>query len=1336
MTRARHILNQVLVAGVILALLCGLAGFLVVRSGWFRELVRQRIIAELETATGGRVEIGNFSFKWETMVAKLSPLILHGTEAASETPLLRVESVSLGLRVISMLERKVDLASLRVEQPHLRIVIYPDGSDNLPTPRGVRNGKNWAANLVDLAVRRYEITRGLAEVDVRQVPLNFSGEDLRVEMSRDASRPLYQGEMSSRRLRISSSVAAPVEVDMSARFTLDGTRLNLTPLHLAFGASQVDLTGSLTELQMPRGAFKAKATVALRDVVPLFALPIAPAGSASFDGDLSVSFAQGFDYTLSGKAGARGLGYTRGRLKIDNATASALLRAAPGDIQLRDIMGHALGADVTGQAELSGNRNFHFAGNVSGLTIHEGAGILTARAIPWDGILAGSIEADAVIGESRAKVRAKGSISPVSAGTPIEGQFDVGYDQQAGTISFGDSRVNTPATSVAVSGTLGQTMDVRARTTNLDEVLTALTLAGDAAPKSIPLRLKRGQGEAAVVGTIVGRLTDPEFRGQVSLSNASIEGHNFDRLTSDVQASRRSVALRRLAIARGSTEIAGDAMMTANRGDFMTGPLASRLTVKNLSLSEAAREFAIGSAVEGLASATVRLSGTPRNIAADLTFDATKVSAAGEQVDRVRASLNYTARSLSFSGGEAILGSGKLLFKGSFEHPENDYKNGSLRGDITAKGLAASRIAALHTFQPDVDGKLDGKATIEAQLENGAVVLRSLTGDAMARTLSIGSDKLGDVTLSAATTGRELALRAKAQLRGSQIDAQGRWRLEGDFPGSATIHFPRITVAALHDLVMLRGTAAQKAAAPPFEGFLEGNAAVTVALRSPRAFKAEVKIDTLQLNARPDQTLRLGVQAQDVQIRNTQPIVIGVTAQEARVGAAHFTARETNLEATGVVPFTGTGGADLAVKGTVNLSILQLFNADLLARGTANVDASIRGSLSDPQVNGRMEFAGASLYMNDVPMGIDSASGVVLFDRSRATIERLTAETGGGQISVRGFLDLGDTLIYRLQADARQVRVRYPEDVSLTADAQLALTGSSEASTLSGTITLNRAAISTSVDLGKLLAQAAKPAPVPPNPSEYLRGMRFDVHIGASPTFVLETSLTRNVQAEVDLRLRGTPVLPVLLGSINVNSGEIQVFGNRYTVNRGDIRFLNPVKIEPTLDVNLETHTSGVTVNVALTGSAEHLSVNYSSDPPLPSPEIIALLTVGRNPTTLGSTSQLSSSTTGFSDTGGGGLLGEAVSEQLSSRLQRFFGASRVKIDPTLTGVDNLPEARLTFEQQVSRDITITYITNLNRTQEQIVRIEWEFNPRWSAIAIRNSNGLFGIDIQYRKRFK
>ena len=65
-----------------------------------------------------------------------------------------------------------------------------------------------------------------------------------------------------------------------------------------------------------------------------------------------------------------------------------------------------------------------------------------------------------------------------------------------------------------------------------------------------------------------------------------------------------------------------------------------------------------------------------------------------------------------------------------------------------------------------------------------------------------------------------------------------------------------------------------------------------------------------------------------------------------------------------------------------------------------------------------------------------------------------------------------------------------------------------------------------------------------------------------------------------------------------------------------------------------------------------------------------------------------------------------------SGRLQKFFGVSHIKIDPQLTDVTIVPQARLTMEQQVSSDVTLTYITNLAVTNQQIVRVQWDFSRK------------------------
>jgi len=303
-------------------------------------------------------------------------------------------------------------------------------------------------------------------------------------------------------------------------------------------------------------------------------------------------------------------------------------------------------------------------------------------------------------------------------------------------------------------------------------------------------------------------------------------------------------------------------------------------------------------------------------------------------------------------------------------------------------------------------------------------------------------------------------------------------------------------------------------------------------------------------------------------------------------------------------------------------------------------------------------------------------------------------------------------------------------------NANLSLTGTSEDSLLGGSISIARAGFNPRTDFASMLAETARSnSPTVPVTNEYIRGMQFDLKIESAPNLEFLTSLTRGLRAEVDLHLRGNLARPSLLGNVSFSDGEIALFGNKYTLNRGDVRFFNPTRIEPTFDLEAETRARGITVNVSFSGTPSKINSAYRSDPPLQPSEIIALLAIGRDPN-IGAGLATSQSNTQSTLQGVGSLVGEAVASSLNGRLQKFFGVSRIKIDPQLTGVENIPQARLTLEQQVSKDITLTYITNLARTQEQIVRIQWDISRQWSAVAIREENGLFGVDFQYRKRFK
>lgn len=99
------------------------------------------------------------------------------------------------------------------------------------------------------------------------------------------------------------------------------------------------------------------------------------------------------------------------------------------------------------------------------------------------------------------------------------------------------------------------------------------------------------------------------------------------------------------------------------------------------------------------------------------------------------------------------------------------------------------------------------------------------------------------------------------------------------------------------------------------------------------------------------------------------------------------------------------------------------------------------------------------------------------------------------------------------------------------------------------------------------------------------------------------------------------------------------------------------------------------------------------------------------------------------------GIAGASYFDPVTGRLQRFFGVSKLRIDPTLPGVENNPQARLTLDQQVTSAITFTYITNVTTSNPQVVRVEWALSKQWSVVALREENGVFGIDFYLKKRF-
>ena len=303
------------------------------------------------------------------------------------------------------------------------------------------------------------------------------------------------------------------------------------------------------------------------------------------------------------------------------------------------------------------------------------------------------------------------------------------------------------------------------------------------------------------------------------------------------------------------------------------------------------------------------------------------------------------------------------------------------------------------------------------------------------------------------------------------------------------------------------------------------------------------------------------------------------------------------------------------MNGHIDLAFLEDLGAGILSAGGLTVTASVRGTFDKPQIGGRLEVQNGSFSLADFSNGLDNANGVISFSGDRATIQNLTGESGGGKIRISGFAGYGgDQVVFNLHADAEAVRVRYPEGVSTVANASLDLNGATERSMLVGSITVLRTGFNPQSDFSSVLARSSEPVQTPSAQSGPLGGLNYDIQIQTAPDIQVQSDLTQDLNVEANLRLRGTVSSPALQGRINITQGQVLFFGTKYNISQGSIAFYNLVKVEPIVNVDLETKVRGADITLNIAGPLSKPILTPRSDPPLQFSEIVAALATGQTP--------------------------------------------------------------------------------------------------------------------------
>ena len=1305
------------------------------QSRWLRENIRHRMAAAVQSATGGQMELQSFRFNWHLLTAEMDGVVVHGTEARNDAPLFQADAVRVRLQIRSLLKRNADIASLQIEAPQLHLLLRPDGTTNLPAPRRV-TPTQLVNQLFQLKLRQVSLRHGLLHVNDQRTPLDLIANDVGVGLLYDRNGPYYTLHLTLAEMDVHWAKTQEFQGSLHASAQLAQNQLTLKKAIFSSGNSKAELSGSLRDFAQPILRWNVQSQIDASQLAAALHVENLRSGILSLNGSGYRDAHTPFSFT--GEVHGQRLSYLARTFLLKDVKLKSKLIIDGNILRFPDL--DLTGPDLqwSGKAELMDYRKVSLRGDVARLDLRTVATAMGAKSFGWSAVVHGPINMDGLLRPRIGDFNVNGNLqlSPASGGSPVSGNIAFAYHQGNNLVELGNSKLNLPNTEVAISGVPGARLKMSVDSTDLNDLQLVLSLAHQPFTE-IRLPVLLPNGTAHFDGSVSGSLHDPQVAGVLALTNFQMSGANWQSLRSSFDVGKSSLAFSSFEVQQNTMEgrAKGQVALT-NWSVRLQSSLRLQGRFSGLNVERLLGTYLAKAGLRstgGVAAGTFALTGTVSDPTGDLQVKIVNLDAYSEHLDSLAANIKLKDGQLQIINGRGKSGSASLSFTGGYQHEPSNWQKGTLSLDVDSNVFPLSDLASVRQRLPNLSARTETHSKTVLFISPSHVQLSRSDGSVSLSNVTVNHVEYGSFTLNTSTHGQTVEGNLEGNLLSSRVSGTAQLQLAPEMPVKAQLQFGQIDLNALAAIFL---PAYPKSA---LAGFVRGGVTLGGPLWQWEKIRAAVKLDDLQITSPEIKRAGLINRQANLILHNSAPILIEAANGAAAVSSMELTGPDTKLSITGVVPFVQSRPMQLRVDGTVDLRIAGLFKANLQSSGESRISAVVGGTLAHPTVTGTLDLHNGRLFLNGLPNGLSDLNGAIEFDRDRATLQKVTAHSGGGNVAFGGFLTFsaGHPLVYRLDANSQDVRVRYASSVSVTSASQLTLTGTSQNSILAGTATVSRVIFNPNADVGALLASTAVAEPIGEEP-DFLSGLQLDIHVDSAPNFQLSTSLSRDVQAAIDLQLRGNPKNPVLLGSIEADEGDIRVFGSRYSINRGQISFINPAKIEPVLDLDLRTQARGINVDITVSGTLNKLNINYRSDPPLQPRDIIALLTVGRAPSINPNTpnSRLASNNDiGALQSGANTVLGQAISPN-ASRLQKLFGITNIKIDPLVQGITNTSQARLTLEQQISRQITVTYVTNLSQTSEQIFRLEYALDPQFSLVALRDDNGEFGLDILYKKRFK
>lgn len=458
---------------------------------------------------------------------------------------------------------------------------------------------------------------------------------------------------------------------------------------------------------------------------------------------------------------------------------------------------------------------------------------------------------------------------------------------------------------------------------------------------------------------------------------------------------------------------------------------------------------------------------------------------------------------------------------------------------------------------------------------------------------------------------------------------------------------------------------------------------------------------------------------------------------------------------------SGPTGAAMLRARAFDIGFLGVFVPSIELGGQLDGDLRASGTVATPVVTGRLALSRGELLAGPPLRRMRDIEVALALDTDRIILERATARSGRGRVSLQGSAELEDLMprsfALQLESDALPLELGATL-VDLTSDVRIA-NGRRTAAGWRADTRIRSATLRLLREQGRELHLVQTPEDVVFVDGQCVEGSScaaaVDFHepgdgeevVVSAPLPPLRLTIRARdsilARSDEGRALLGADLVVdtrtgdlVISGAVVANSGYVELFGRRYQVQRALASFdTTPGSVpDPSLDILLAHEFPTLSLFIQVQGTASEPELVLRSEPGVYDEATLLSFVLGADPAAPGG---------GALDGQPGATLGEravgVASSLIAGRVQSLvedilpIDVLRVELDDAAEGAE-----RFVVGKWITDNLFLSYSRNFaadSNENSSEAAIEYRFWRRWLLEAFYGDRGAGGIDLLWTNRF-